>query len=951
MRKNFGEFQCMIKACSSLLDIIILSEINIKKEELFLYNLEGYNIYTRTREDRRGGGLLIYTKPELLTEKLNTRGHTSEILHIMTRNFRNPLHILAIYRPPSASKTGFIQELDGILGNIPRTDNIIIIGDININILLNDNITENYKTVLCDRALECVINECTREEILDGQLVTSCLDHVWVRAAGDLRAAGAHMLTCKVSDHYLVGVSISTSAATGTVRPVRNGNGMERRTREVLNNRLVKAELQKVDWSEVYEIQCPKTMYEKIHLIFSTIYNKSKEVKLYNNNRITQPWITGNLENMLIRRDELFKKWKSSPKNVTYRLDYTRFRNLTNKCIYLAKQNHMQTEIKNCENDMRKLWATINKWLGNVKPNLDEVIIKYLCKSKNTSIEAVCTNFAKTFTSEIQNIKHNCNKKFLIRESYVNVSDVSFRYQKVSNTEIENIIDKLSSRKSPGFDGIRCKDLKIIKQSVSPILAKFVNICVSSGTYPELLKKSIIRPIYKQGSHSEYTNYRPIAILSVINKIVEKVIVSQISKYLEKNNIISDTQHGFRRMRSTATALSEFTDEVNEHLNNQKYVLTLYIDFKKAFDTLDHEQLIVAMQECGVRGSALEWIRSYLSNRTLTTVIDGRSGDEAKVIYGVPTGSIYGPVGYIMHVNSMSNVVQNCSTYMYADDTCIVYADRDIKNLEQCVQTDFVNIIKWSHDNGIILNIEKTKCMLIKSPYLRVPSENINIIGHTYDCLHNNQLNCECAGIEFVNKYKYLGLTIDTKFSWANHIDLVCNKLRAIMVKLYSLKNIVNRKIMHTLYHSLAESVISYGLNAYGLTFKTYLDKIYSIQIRIIKNVLVDKNTKMSCKQNYKLLYKRLKILPVHDKVKYLIYLENYGHDRFKTRKKSLRNFRPNTKRRYVEYNTNNYYGQRTRKNMIPKIFNRISPTIEECSSKEIFKKRLKETLLDSIDK
>lgn len=162
--------------------------------------------------------------------------------------------------------------------------------------------------------------------------------------------------------------------------------------------------------------------------------------------------------------------------------------------------------------------------------------------------------------------------------------------------------------------------------------------------------------------------------------------------------------------------------------------------------------------------------------------------------------------------------------------------------------------------------------------------------------------------------------------------------------------NIANRKLMFTLYHSLVESVISYGLNAYGRTFKTYLDKIYNIQIRILKNLLVDKHTKNSCKQNYKLLYKKLKILPVHEKVKYLISIDEYGLDRFKNIRIPLRNLRENSRKRYVEYYANNYYGQRTRKHMVPNILNQLSPTIEQCSSKQVFKNRLKKALLDRLD-
>jgi hypothetical protein len=151
---------------------------------------------------------------------------------------------------------------------------------------------------------------------------------------------------------------------------------------------------------------------------------------------------------------------------------------------------------------------------------------------------------------------------------------------------------------------------------------------------------AIIRPIYKQGSHAEFTNYRPIAILNVINKIVEKVVVYQITEFLETNNLLTDTQHGFRADRSTATALSNFSSGVNGCLNEQNIVMTIFIDYKKAFDTLDHGCLLQAMDECGIRGPMNVWFSRYLKNRTIKVSVCGAESEIGNIKYGVPTGSV-----------------------------------------------------------------------------------------------------------------------------------------------------------------------------------------------------------------------------------------------------------------------------------------------------------------------
>ncbi|KAG7300160.1 hypothetical protein JYU34_015709 [Plutella xylostella] len=748
------------------------------------------------------------------------------------------------------------------------------------------------------------------------------------------------MLTCKLSDHHLVGIRLDT--VPGENRPCENAK------RNSLNNALVREKLGSVNWSELLSIECPLLLYDKLCLVFSGIYEECKIIVTQTNKRTTQPWVSKHLNQLMEQRDELFRTWKSAPNNMNNRLTYTKFRNKVNKLINAARNKFRQNEIVKCEGDFRKIWANINKWLGRNKTNLDNVIMKYLGKSD--SLHNISDKFSNTFTQEINNIKHNCNKKFLDRDCYVKSSDVSFRYKKVCARQVARIIDNLQCEKAPGSDKIRVQDLKYVKFDISKILAKFINLCISNSIYPNELKRALIRPIYKQGSHMDYTNYRPIAILSVVNKIMEKVVVGQVSSFLEQHGIISDSQHGFRRGRSTATALARFTDSVNTSLNSGQQVLAVFIDFKKAFDTLDHCQLLQAMEECGISGPTNQWFRNYLTDRTLRTAVGGAVGSEVRVDLGVPTGSVYGPVGYIMHVNSVPNVVKKCNVFMYADDMCLLLSGRDLDTIQNNMQTDFDMITKWAHDNGIILNINKTKCMHIYSPYNKKAkaSKSVNIIGHTYECLHADYQNCQCKKLETVNQFKYLGLLIDSNFNWKPHINEICNRLRSVLGKFYHLSKILNRRTLYIVYHALADTMFSYGLSCYGLTFKTYLDKIKQLQIRLIK-YLADKKTKDSCDGDYDKLFASCRILPVHCKVKYLIAIETYYSDDHKTLVNHRYVTRSANNRKFIQPKANNYYGQRTRRYLTPKICNNI-PLLRSTDKfcKTTLKLKLKNIFLNS---
>lgn len=238
------------------------------------------------------------------------------------------------------------------------------------------------------------------------------------------------------------------------------------------------------------------------------------------------------------------------------------------------------------------------------------------------------------------------------------------------------------------------------------------------------------------------------------------------------------------------------------------------------------------------------------------------------------------------------------------------------------------------------MNLSKTKCMLLHSPYIKAPNKTINIIGHSYECLHSKNFTCVgCENVEFVKEYRYLGLTVDCSFSWKSHINIVCSKLRSLLTQFKQLSYVVDRKTLRMLYHALPDAVLSYGLIAYGLTFPSYLDKISNLQIRFLK-LLLDKKTRMQCKNNDKLYFTKCNILSVHNKVKYLLAIEQSQSSEFKTIKLYNTNLRKDMRKKYEEPRATNYYGKRTRRYLIPRLYNAIP--VDESASKNVLKRKLK---------
>lgn len=259
---------------------------------------------------------------------------------------------------------------------------------------------------------------------------------------------------------------------------------------------------------------------------------------------------------------------------------------------------------------------------------------------------------------------------------------------------------------------------------------------------------------------------------------MEKYICDQIHKFYTNNSIIYKNQYGFQAGKSTNGLLSQFTDKVNEYLNKKNIVLALFIDFTRAFDTLDHKQIINRLNSCGVGGPLLNWCKDYLNNRKYTVKIGDEQSKPITTTVGTAQGSVLGPLYFLTYVNDMNLCLSYSSCYQFADDTCLLVASKDPLHAFEQLQSDFNALIKWCHDAGLVINSNKTKLLIIKSPYLKY-SNTKYIVAHNHTCLHNGcLLNCDCTAIEVADTQKYLGLVIDNKFNWNAHINHVCNKLR-----------------------------------------------------------------------------------------------------------------------------------------------------------------------------
>ncbi len=262
-----------------------------------------------------------------------------------------------------------------------------------------------------------------------------------------------------------------------------------------------------------------------------------------------------------------------------------------------------------------------------------------------------------------------------------------FEFDDVNLDDVLDAIDRLSVSKSASLDGITSFMLKSCKTATAPVLLYLFNLSINTRCFPDAWKLTKVRPLYKSGSANECGNFRPISIIPTIGKVLERLIHSQCTVYLESRNIISEAQSGFRSGRSTGTCLAEFLDNIYRGIDQGGSCGVLFLDLAKAFDTVSHDVLLLKLKNIGFRMSPVNWFRSYLSNRRQVTTVGEAVSPELQINCGVPQGSILGPLLFIIYINDISRNCVFTTPYIYADDTALLVHGSNKQDIESKLQS------------------------------------------------------------------------------------------------------------------------------------------------------------------------------------------------------------------------------------------------------------------------
>ena len=385
-----------------------------------------------------------------------------------------------------------------------------------------------------------------------------------------------------------------------------------------------------------------------------------------------------------------------------------------------------------------------------------------------------------------------------------------------TTSDVLQAIIRLRPKVACGPDGITCRMIKKCASVISEPLASIFNCSLETGCLPLEWKHSNIVPIFKSGDPAAVGNYRPISLLSITSKLLERLIHNALLSHVIENKLISDKQFGFRPGSSTQEAILSATRDWHETMERKESVACIFFDLSKAFDSLPHHLVLDTLARCGVFGPLLRWFQCYLSERWQPVVLDGECSEKELVRSGVPQGSILGPLLFILTVDPMLQLCYSPGTTisMYADDIDLYKAISKAED-QTALQADVTLVQQWTSCRDLRLNQNKTKALVItrkKKP----PAVSVHLNG---------------SPIEQVSSYRYLGVTITDDLSWGKHINTVCCKAKRTLGFLYRcFGRSTGRRPLVRLYQSLVLPVLDYCCSVWDPQQKTNIDKLERVQ-------------------------------------------------------------------------------------------------------------------------
>ena len=797
-----------------------------------------------SRENHLKGGVAIYVRDDLenFSEALMIQHFSIELIcevaAINLKMDKSITTIIGVYRTKNNLEIG-LEVVHNVLEIIQtHKRQVILMGDINI-----DSLNKKHDTTLLTETLSS--HNIYRLDLPPTRITpTSRTSIDCVCCNIPLGTVNVEVIETGISDHtgQLCTIGHNSPSPLKHTNPV-----MEIRNMSNENLMLLKELLRQHNWTEVYNNNDINEAYHTFSDILHTALNQACPKRKSRRGRRKKVFILNDTTAQQLKRN--FTEAQNTY-NATGREEHKQAATLLKKeydlhIRLLRKQDTIST-IATADNKTKSIWNIINL---QRKPKGGDMHLTQLniegCKvSEPLKMVDYLNNFFINAANET--ILHNNPNINHPTEPTVLENTPNLVLNPTNREEMSKIISELKQKTSSGYDEISSKLLKLCKDELIEPLVYIANKSFTTGIFPSALKLSKVYPKHKQGCTTQPSNYRPISLIPTISKVFEKIVLSRLLKHLTTNQLLTQHQHGFIPGKSTSSALINLVEFFIDQQEKGNTCTAILLDYSKAFDCLQHEQLLKKLSSLGIQGTAKAWFRSYLIDRS--QVVEMKYNNKGKVeqvrshpkkiIRGVPQGSVLGPVLYILFTNDFPKLLEHyCNCLMYADDTILLLGRENTEQLEIDSYTAFNMAIQYCHNNELVLNEKKTKQF---------------VLGR------NREVAARIPEVDEVSSAKYLGVTIDEDLTWTQHINTLCSKLSTGLYVLKRMKSISDNTTTKTAYYALFESHIRYGIAVWGGTTNANLQRVLIKQKRAIR-ILGDLQPRESCRETFK----NMKILTV----------------------------------------------------------------------------------------
>ena len=781
----------------------------ISNQEVFP---SGYTIYRRDRIGSTpltaGGGVFLMIKTSISSVSSSLQSRDAELIsakiHLPDRN--KPLHIVSFYRP-KRENIDTIDDLHDALSSIPQIENkdILMLGDFNApKITWNANCgpkahaqpEENLLDVFASFNMQQFVFQPTR---ISSSGTKNILDLVLCnrpQIIDKIEVIGG------MSDHFCVSFNIQSKRSVVGKTPkeiYQFNNAKWRKIRAAIksfSNIFLTPHFHRRSVSENWDL-----LIEEVNSLTERFVPK-RLILPEGTNKC--PWITKQVKNKLNRRFKAHKRLHHNYSEINVS-NYKASKREAQVAIREAQERFFVSLSNKTRTNSKAFWNYVN----NVKREHSPISLLIAPNGSHCSSDVEkCNILNKQYSSQF------------IKEAINTTPDPNYWCEHgmqlpiITSEGVQKLLNGVNPHKACGPDNFKPAILKNCASELSPILTAIFNQSLTTGELPLDWKKADICPIYKKGPKTNPENYRPISLTSCVCKILEHILVSNIMSHFERNNILSNRQHGFRKYRSCEGLLLSITQKLKAILDQRhtgRQTDAIFLDFAKAFDTVPHKRLLTKLEAYGIRNQTLTWIKAFLVGRTQQVVLNNVHSDQADVLSGVPQGTVLGPCLFLCYINDITETISS-DISLFADDT-LLFRQINTPNDQVILQEDLCKLQEWSTKWLIRFNVSKCVHMSIRPRRTQQTHRRYYLNG---ECIPRNETT------------KYLGITLDENLLFDHHIENIIKQANQSLGLIRRNFSKCTKDVKKTLYTTMVRPRLEYACSVWDPS--TNINKIEAVQ-------------------------------------------------------------------------------------------------------------------------